>query len=124
MPQMSGYMCGPPRDVGEQQAWVLRWFGEWGAGEREEFLAELLDRVVPGKAMHLPGSLGGLSLTHRPPSIFRCQLRLWDGWFRNWSVDQRNLLLHRLEERAPDFTDRLYREVALTADPPLTADPH
>nr|XP_033780303.1 uncharacterized protein C14orf119 homolog [Geotrypetes seraphini]XP_033780304.1 uncharacterized protein C14orf119 homolog [Geotrypetes seraphini]XP_033780305.1 uncharacterized protein C14orf119 homolog [Geotrypetes seraphini]XP_033780307.1 uncharacterized protein C14orf119 homolog [Geotrypetes seraphini]XP_033780308.1 uncharacterized protein C14orf119 homolog [Geotrypetes seraphini] len=94
---------------------VLHWFLGWTASQRERFLQDLVCKAVPGKVCSLELGLEHLVMADRPPSIFQCQLRLWDQWFQSWAEDERNMFLHRLEEADPSFVARFYQEVAGTA---------
>ncbi|XP_041036888.1 uncharacterized protein C14orf119 homolog [Carcharodon carcharias] len=112
----SGPLPPPSSYVTSQEVrCVLHWFTGWSPAQREVFLGQLVRRAVPGKVWTLLDALGGLGLSERPPSLFQCQLRLWDRWFEGWTEMERNVLVARLEDLAPDFTARFYREVAATA---------
>uniref|UniRef100_UPI00398EBEB4 uncharacterized protein C14orf119 homolog n=1 Tax=Pristiophorus japonicus TaxID=55135 RepID=UPI00398EBEB4 len=106
----------PPSSAGQEIRCVAHWFAGWRQDQREAFLGELVRRAVPGKVWALLGGLGGLGLADRgPPSLFQCQLRLWDRWFQGWTEPERNGLVARLEELEPDFVACFYRKVASTA---------
>ncbi|XP_075425222.1 uncharacterized protein C14orf119 homolog [Ascaphus truei] len=94
---------------------VLHWFSGWTASQHQRFRQDLLGKAVPGKLCLLLEGLGSLQLCAPPPSLFQCQLRLWDQWFQGWDEDERNEFLRRLEEQEPDFVAAFYREVAGTA---------
>ncbi|OCU01277.1 hypothetical protein XELAEV_18007066mg [Xenopus laevis] len=94
---------------------VLHWFSDWSESQRSRFLQDLVCKAVPGKLCLLLDGLGSLQLSAPPPSLFQCQLRLWDQWFQGWDEDERNQFLHRLEEQDPGFVAKFYEEVAGTA---------
>ncbi|XP_069094311.1 uncharacterized protein C14orf119 homolog isoform X1 [Pleurodeles waltl] len=94
---------------------ALHWFSCWSHSQRERFLQDLVAKAVPGKICLLLEGLGRLGMDDQSPNIFQCQLRLWDQWFANWTEDERNEFLRRLEECDPNFVARFYKEVAGTA---------
>ncbi|XP_067389250.1 uncharacterized protein C14orf119 homolog [Emydura macquarii macquarii] len=114
--QMAAGCPGP--GAPQQMRCVLHWFSGWGPAQRQRFLGDLLAKAVPGKLRPLLEGLEGLSLagaTPPPPSLFQCQLRLWDQWFRCWSEPERNHFLARLEEAEPAFAALFYHQLAATA---------
>ncbi|XP_053324443.1 uncharacterized protein C14orf119 homolog [Spea bombifrons] len=94
---------------------VLHWFSGWSEGQRNRFMEDLLCKAVPGKLCLLLEGLGSLQLNAPPPSLFQCQMKLWDQWFQSWDEDERNEFLHRLEQHDPAFVAKFYHEVAGTA---------
>ncbi|KAG9486976.1 uncharacterized protein C14orf119 homolog [Eleutherodactylus coqui] len=94
---------------------VLHWFSEWTDHQRNRFLQDLLCKAVPGKLCLLLDGLGSLQLSAPPPSLFQCQMRLWDQWFQSWDEDERNEFLRQLEQQDPNFVAQFYKEVAGTA---------
>ncbi|XP_017400020.1 uncharacterized protein C14orf119 homolog [Cebus imitator] len=96
---------------------VLHWFANWSGPQRERFLEDLVAKAVPGKLQPLLNSLEQLSVSgaNRPPSIFECQLYLWDQWFRGWAEQERNEFVRQLEFSEPDFVAKFYQAVAATA---------
>lgn len=95
---------------------LLHWLSGWAPVQRERFLRDLVDKTVPWKVLPLLEGLAGLSMAPgKPPSIFECQMRLWDQWFRGWSEAERNEFVRQLEEAEPDVASRFYQEVAKTA---------
>ncbi|XP_048373485.1 uncharacterized protein C14orf119 homolog [Sphaerodactylus townsendi] len=95
---------------------LLHWLSSWAPAQRGRFLQDLVDKAVPCKVLPLLEGLAGLSMeAGKPPSIFECQMRLWDQWFRGWSENERNEFVRQLEEVEPDMASRFYQEVAKTA---------
>ncbi|KAL0602829.1 hypothetical protein AAY473_029029 [Plecturocebus cupreus] len=96
---------------------ILHWFANWSGPQRERFLEDLVAKAVPGKLQPLLNSLEQLSVSgaNRPPSIFECQLHLWDQWFRGWAEQERNEFVRQLEFSEPDFVAKFYQAVAATA---------
>ncbi|KAM6450964.1 uncharacterized protein C14orf119 homolog [Liasis olivaceus] len=95
---------------------LLHWLLGWTPAQRERFLRDLVDKAVPWKVLPLLEGLAGLTVgPGKPPSIYECQMRLWDQWFRRWSEAERNEFVRQLEEEMPDLAGRFYQEVAATA---------
>ncbi|XP_037538040.1 uncharacterized protein C14orf119 homolog [Nematolebias whitei] len=99
----------------QEQRCVLSWFQSWTSAQKERFLHDLLGKAVPGKVCTLLDSLSSLQVKDKLPNIFECQLRLWTQWFESWGEEERNHLLHMLEEQDPEFVAHFYRSVAGTA---------
>ncbi|KAM8961803.1 uncharacterized protein C14orf119 homolog [Pelodytes ibericus] len=94
---------------------VLHWFSDWSESQRNRFMEDLVCKAVPGKLCLLLEGFGSLQLNAPPPSLFQCQIKLWDQWFQGWDEDERNVFLHRLEQQDPSFVAKFYQEVAGTA---------
>ncbi|XP_068098207.1 uncharacterized protein C14orf119 homolog [Hyperolius riggenbachi] len=94
---------------------VLHWFAQWTDAQRKQFFQDLLCKAVPGKLCFLLEGLDCLSLSAPPPSIFQCQMRLWDQWFQAWDEDERNEFLRRLRQQDPGFVAMFYEEVNRSA---------
>lgn len=95
---------------------LLHWLSGWSPAQRERFVRDLVGKAVPWKMLPLLEGLAGLSMAPgKPPSIFECQMRLWDQWFLSWSEAERNEFVRRMEETEPDLASRFYQEVAKTA---------
>ncbi|XP_026575282.1 uncharacterized protein C14orf119 homolog [Pseudonaja textilis] len=95
---------------------VLHWLSIWTPAQRECFLRDLVDKAVPWKLFPLMESLSRLRLEYgKPPSIYKCQMRLWNQWFRSWSEAERNEFVRQMEEEMPDLAGRFYQEVAALA---------
>uniref|UniRef100_A0ABM5EJ17 Uncharacterized protein C14orf119 homolog n=1 Tax=Pogona vitticeps TaxID=103695 RepID=A0ABM5EJ17_9SAUR len=95
---------------------LLHWLSSWSPAQRERFVHSLAEKAVPCKVLSLLDGLAGLSVeAGKPPSIFECQMRLWDQWFRGWSQEECNEFVRQLEEALPEVASRFYQEVAGTA---------
>ena len=44
----------------------------------------------------------------QPPSIFECQLRLFGQWFNEWTDDERNSMINKLEAFDPDLVAKFH----------------
>lgn len=89
---------------------ILHWFSQWTETQRKHFLQDLLCKAMPGKLCLLLDGLGALNLSAPPPSIFQCQIRLWDQWFQGWDEDERKDFLSRLQQLDPEFVALFYME--------------
>ncbi|XP_070582950.1 uncharacterized protein C14orf119 homolog isoform X2 [Erythrolamprus reginae] len=95
---------------------LLHWLSGWTLAQREHFLRDLVDKAVPWKLFPLMETLTRLQLSPgKPPSLYECQMRLWDQWFRSWSEAERNEFIRQMEEQIPELAGRFYQEVAATA---------
>ncbi|XP_062813598.1 uncharacterized protein C14orf119 homolog isoform X2 [Anolis carolinensis] len=95
---------------------LLHWLSGWSSAQRECFIRDMVDKAVPWKVLPLLEGLAGLSMDPgKPPSIFECQMRLWDQWFRGWTQEERNEFVRQMEEALPEVASRMYQEIAATA---------
>ena len=63
------------------------------------------------------GAMTALNVSRdaQPPSIFQCQLKLYQQWFDTWDDRERNVLMRRLEAIDPAFVSRFETAVAATS---------
>lgn len=52
-----------------------------------------------------------LELSDRLPSIFKCRVQLFEGWFDGWSDEERQQLLSRIKNLDGDFAEQLDRTI-------------
>lgn len=98
---------------------VTHWFSGWSLMQKQDFLKDLLDKLVPDNVDTLFDSMKGLGVQDRPPSIFECQLKLFTEWFAEWSDSERNDFLLRLRTLDSEFVKSFEEEVQkLTARTP------
>ncbi|XP_059148309.1 uncharacterized protein C14orf119-like isoform X4 [Physella acuta] len=82
---------------------VSHWFRSWTTYQKEDFLKDLLNRLVPNYLDSLFSSMGALKVKDKPPSIFECQLKLFDQWFSQWTDADRSNFIIQLQCIDPDF---------------------
>ena len=51
-------------------------------------------------------SMNSLDVSNKPPSIFKCQLRLFSDWFSHWTDQERNAFMLRLRVLDAGFVIR------------------
>ena len=90
---------------------VIHWFTTWNRYERQDFMADLVNKATPPDVRSLLDAMETLRVNDKPPSIFQCQLKLFSEWFAEWSDQERDMLVHRLEELAPDFENEINAQV-------------
>jgi len=98
----------------EQMSAVLYWFVHWTSAQRDSFLDDLVCKAVPNKILTIIEAMNSLGMNSSEQSMFHCQLRLFDNWFKGWSDDERNCFLQQLERIDILFVERLNNRVALT----------
>ena len=86
--------------------------------QRDDFMADLIEKAVPHKVSALFDAMNMLNVTDKPPSIFTCQLKLFDQWFDGWSDKDRNDFLLRLEQIDSNFVSRFNENIANTSGQP------
>ena len=100
----------------EQISAVIYWFVHWTSAQRNDFLDNLLCKAVPNKIVTIVEAMSSLDMNNSGEhSMFSCQLRLFDNWFKGWSDEQRNKLLEQLEHIDAPFVERLNNCVAATS---------
>ncbi|XP_070578262.1 uncharacterized protein C14orf119-like [Ptychodera flava] len=87
---------------------VIHWFVNWSSMQREDFIKNLLDKALPANVDALDNALNSLELAGQPPSIFKCQLKLFNGWFIEWTQKDRDNFMGKLTEIDPAFVRRFY----------------
>ncbi|XP_059148307.1 uncharacterized protein C14orf119-like isoform X3 [Physella acuta] len=78
-------------------------FRSWTTYQKEDFLKDLLNKLVPNYLDSLFSSMGALKVKDKPPSIFECQLKLFDQWFSQWTDADRSNFIIQLQCIDPDF---------------------
>ena len=97
---------------------VIHWFQGWSDFQKQDFMKELLVKAVPQKISTLLDAMDMLNVKDKPPSIFQCQLKLFNQWFDEWPEKQRNDFLTQLEIADHEFVARFNAEVAATSGQP------
>jgi hypothetical protein len=98
---------------------VVHWFQSWSQLQKSDFLQDLVEKAVPQKLTSLFGAFESLNVQeNKPPSIFKCQLKLFSDWFAEWTDKERNDLVRKLEEADPQFVEEFNAALAATAHQP------
>ena len=58
-------------------------------------------------AESLLAELEGLSLGSGSPSVFECQLRIFDGWFKQWTHSDKSEFIALLCDKNPEVAEKL-----------------
>ncbi|TRY72697.1 hypothetical protein TCAL_09605 [Tigriopus californicus] len=87
----------------QQMNYFLSWFTTWSDLQKTDFVSVLAGKMKGDKALAvngLPDLMAKTKLSNgtRPPSLFSCQVKLFDDWFSGWSDDQKNYLALRLKD--------------------------
>ena len=83
---------------------IHSWFDGWGNSERKLFFIKLLTKVQMQSshnqmlAMMLDG-FQSLTIDRNSPSVFDCQLRLFEGWFAKWTFNEREQFLDSVRSK-------------------------
>ena len=86
--------------VEQQMTIAWSWFNGWTDEQKYAFLDELVEKVVSRPAVcSLYRSLQSLSIQRMNSDTFSCQLRMFNGWFQEWSNQERNVFVEGLEGR-------------------------
>lgn len=113
-----------------QMNYFFSWFTQWSELQKSDFvpvLAAKMSKSVNGTTEEL----GNLAINEeeeeeagnnkKPPSLFSCQVKLFRDWFGNWSEEQHNYLLLRLQDIDAEFYAK-YLEFAEHGDSAFVAN--
>ncbi|XP_039256357.1 uncharacterized protein C14orf119-like [Styela clava] len=92
---------------------TIHWFQGWSKNQRECFMEDLIAKALPGRIDLLLGDLNGLTMKDKPPSLYECQLRLFNQWFQDWDESERTFMLERLESADPFFVSTFRQKVMI-----------
>ena len=89
----------------QQFSFVTGWFSAWSELQRQDFAPALAQKLEP--RLYVNGLIGGLERLGRPPSIFQCQVKLFQEWSDGWTPEQRAELRAALVAADAEFGRRL-----------------
>ena len=104
--------------VEEEMMCVIHWFQSWSDLHKNDFMKDLIEKAVPSKVSTLFDAMETLNVKDKPPSIFKCQIKLFDQWFGGWTDHERNVFMQKLELVDVDFVGKFNAEVAATSGQP------
>lgn len=90
----------------QQMNYFLAWFQTWSDLQKSDFVPILADKMgaVACNGDHVSDAFSSLEVnSSRPPSLFKCQVKLFNDYFAGWSDDQKNYLVLRLKDIDPEF---------------------
>ncbi|CAL1530495.1 unnamed protein product [Lymnaea stagnalis] len=92
---------------------VLHWFTTWSHLQKQDFLKDLLDKLIPNYVDSLFDSMKSLGVSDKPPSIFQCQLKLFSQWFSNWTDAERKDFMIKIQCIDPGFVATFNEQATL-----------
>ena len=93
-------------------ACTLSWFSNWSLEQREQFGNALIDKVRDDNTVtdvsleSLMNQLGEISLhkeNKEGPSVFECQLKIFNKWYSKWDLNAKTEFTDDLTFKYPDF---------------------
>ena len=103
--------------------YVVSWFKEWSEMQKQDFLPIISQKYAPAHYMNgLLGAMDSLETNGRPPSIFKCQIKLFHEWFDTWSQAERGHFLERLREIDAPFIGLFDDEMSKLEKPNTPSD--
>jgi len=117
--ELSGrYLPLGMNEVESEVSLVTSWFSSWDVAKKEHFLDRLVAKVTPDKLFALTQFVT-LSESERVVSesctTFKDQVEYFDRCFANWSTEQRNYFVNKLESIDYNVMCTFYDKVASTA---------
>ena len=82
-----------PGKAKTERACALSWYSNWNIDQKNAFMQKISEKLSLESATDaLLKDLEGLSMqqpsrTGEGPSVFECQLRIFDGWFKSWDSE-------------------------------------
>ena len=92
---------------------VIHWFQGWSRFHKQDFFKDLLDKAIPCHMDSLFDSMKSMNVNDKPPSIYECQIKLFNQWFEAWSRQERDSFLSKLRDVDPDFVEELDKQISL-----------
>lgn len=94
---------------------AVHWFQSWSEMQKDDFMKNLIKKAVPEKVVTLFDALESLDMSDKPPSIFKCQMKLFDDWFDGWTQKEQNDFLVQIEQVDAGFVFKFNDAVAKTS---------
>ncbi|XP_005112416.1 uncharacterized protein C14orf119 [Aplysia californica] len=91
---------------------VAHWFTGWSPLQKQDFMKDLLDKLIPNNVDSLFDSMNSLGVSDKPPSIYKCQLKLFGDWFSEWTDAERNTFVLKLQVLDPGFVAKFNEEAS------------
>eukprot|EP00918_Siedleckia_nematoides_P091290 GHVU01200542.1.p1 GENE.GHVU01200542.1~~GHVU01200542.1.p1 ORF type:complete len:120 (+),score=16.23 GHVU01200542.1:68-427(+) len=104
--------------VEQEMQCVIHWFSQWSDVQKSDFLKDLVNKAVPHKVANLFDAMDGLNMADKPPSIFKCQMKLFDQWFVGWTDKERNGFMRQLEVIDPNFVSQFEEQISESSGQP------
>ena len=97
-----------------EQLCIQSWFCQWTNSQKAKFLDVIVKEVLEASEEDLLVGFGNISLAAGSgPDVFDCQLKLFTGWWRGWSQDQRRSLLQQQANIDPEFGEHAAARIGL-----------
>ena len=94
---------------------VIHWFKGWSEMQKKDFMKDLIEKAVPTKMSTLFDALETMNFSDKPPSLFKCQMKLFAQYFSAWNDRYRNDFITAVEQIDPHFVDEFNTQVAATS---------
>ena len=92
---------------------VVHWFQGWSQLQKQDFLKDILDKAIPCHMDALFDSMKTMNVDDKPPSIYQCQMKLFNQWFESWAQADRSVFMIKLREVNSAFVDEFERQLSL-----------
>lgn len=98
--------------VDAQIRFMIQWFNEWSELQRSDFIPVMAENFAEQVHMNgLVNSIANIDTQDKPMSLFQCRIKLFKEWVPQWSSEQREHFVKKLEEIDPTFADKLKPEM-------------
>ncbi|XP_046985359.1 uncharacterized protein C14orf119 [Schistocerca americana] len=96
-----------------QMRFVVQWFSEWSEMQRNDFLLELAQKIIPnGYVNGLVAGMDGVAVKEdRPPSLFQCRIKLFREWADNWNESEKQEVLSKIKALDANFASKFDEEL-------------
>lgn len=96
----------------KQIQYLVSWFGKWSELQKEDFFFVLTGKFNAADEEALLNMMETLKVGEKPPSLFKCQMKLFNEWFDCWSESERGSLMVRLKELDNDFIQKVETRIS------------
>uniref|UniRef100_T1JLH5 Uncharacterized protein n=1 Tax=Strigamia maritima TaxID=126957 RepID=T1JLH5_STRMM len=89
---------------------ILSWFKDWSEMQKSDFL-KILNKKFSSPCDGLFDAIEMLRVNDRPPTLFQCQMKLFNEWFDLWSESERGAFIEKLREIDATFISQFEDEI-------------
>ncbi|RWS29090.1 uncharacterized protein B4U80_01006 [Leptotrombidium deliense] len=97
--------------------YLLTWFAEFSEMQKDDFLQILVNKYGATESHDgetVANGVCGMQVTERPPSIFKCRMKLFNEWFENWNEEEKKDFLTRVKNVDEQFMELFHKTMDKT----------
>ncbi|CAG0916453.1 unnamed protein product [Notodromas monacha] len=102
--------CEPT--VKQQINFLVRWFAGWSEMQKSDFVPALVKKTSSCGINGIVDLLADTNLKETRPTLFSCQMKLFDEWCDAWTDDEKQEFISRIQEIDGAFFDKYQRTLS------------